>query len=371
MNNVFLKDSITHDECIKFWSNLTDINHNYNAPFDWAADTGYGLINIYRDYAGYNDTFIPKINVLHGLFMGMKKEWWRNSEAGIKALSSMIVHYKTSKFFLENLLIKKKNFYAVQHPFHIILKNYQKHIFHKKNGSVFFLPHSIGFGKTTSDKFVINYLNNLPQKFFPIKICIHPSDLNNEILKKLDRDKFTVVCNGNRYDPLFLHRFFWLTNGVRYCLSVDLATQVILSSIAGLDIVPLNKEIPMLNWRHGNQAIFFDKPDKEFWYIIESFFENKIDQDKFREHSNFVTGKHLDLKDKDIFKIFEKSNKDFYSFNIKGIRHRFWYFFEPYKNKFFAYKKAVQNRLSGNNKSIQPWSSDIFYKIYKYHRSFD
>ena len=145
-------------------------------------------------------------------------------------------------------------------------------------------------------------------------------DLNNKILKKLDKNKFSVVCCGNRYDSLFLHRFFWLTNGVKFCLSVDLATQVILSSVAGLDIISLNNKIPMLNWRHGNQSIFFDKPDKEFWGIIESFFEDKIDQVKFREQCNFVTGKHLNLTQKDIFNVFDLAEKEYKSFNCKGFK---------------------------------------------------
>ena len=33
-----------------------------------------GSIDIYKDYAGLEEKYKPKVNVIHGLFMGMKKK---------------------------------------------------------------------------------------------------------------------------------------------------------------------------------------------------------------------------------------------------------------------------------------------------------
>ena len=370
MKNNILSNSINLKDCENFWSNLENLSDKYDYPSDWASDTGYGSIDIYKDYAGLEEKYKPKVNVIHGLFMGMKKKWWIQSEAGFKALPSMIVHYETSRVFLNKLFNNKKKFYAIQHPYHIILKNYKEFKLDPKGGSVFFLPHSIGYGEIFSPSYLLRYLKNLSDKYYPIKICVHPADINKEFLKLFQTSKFEIVCCGKRYDPLFLHRFFWLTNGIKYCLSVDFATQVFLSSVSGLEIIPLNNKIPMMNWRHGNQAIYFDKPDEEYWDILEAFFTNQIDQNSFKDKCNFVTGKHLNLNSKDVLEIFKNSEKQYFSFKWDSLKYKFWSIFEPYQIKFRSYFKAIQNRLSGNNRIIQPWSADLFYRLYKYHKSF-
>jgi hypothetical protein len=99
--------------------------NKYNKPNKWFADTGYGFIDIYKDYAGIENTFIPRINTLHGTFMGMNNTWWYNSEAGFKSVPAMFVHYPSLKIKLEQLFENKKRFILAQHPYHIILKNYK------------------------------------------------------------------------------------------------------------------------------------------------------------------------------------------------------------------------------------------------------
>ena len=61
-----------------------------------------------------------------------------------------------------------------------------------------------------------------------------------------------------------------------------------------------------------------------------------------------------------------KNRKDGFKFSCKD-----WSLIEPSIIKYQAFKKAIQNRLSGNNKFIQPVVPDIIYQIYRYYMSFE
>jgi len=369
--NHFLRNTIDKKGCESYFKNLNNIEIKYCKASHWASDTGYGLMDVYKDFAGFDNKYVPKVNALHGTFMGMKDIWWENSEAGIKSLPAMFVYYDSLKNKLNNLFRNKKLFISIEHPYHIILRNYSEDIIQEKSGSVLFLPHSVGYGELFSVHTLLNYLNSLESKYKPIKICVHPADLKSSNIKILQENNFQIVCCGNRYDPLFLHRFFWICNGPKYCLSIDLSTHTILSSISGLEIISLYNQIPIINWIHGNQIIMFDKPDFEYWYIIESFFSGQINQSKFRDKANYVTGKNLLISKIELRKILEECEKKYNNVYISFLTPKIWNYIEPFLKKIKTYKKAIQNRLSGNNKMIQPISANIFYQLFLYFKSFE
>lgn len=370
-NNRVLSKFVSYLECESFWKDLPLSLGNYAEPYDWAIDTGYGLIDILKDYAGYSIDYIPKINVLHGTFMGMKDSWWLKSEASLKSVPGMFVFYNTIRDKLNLLFNSSKSFYSIKHPYHLILENYKSEISIEKSGSVLFLPHSLGYGLLFNIDFLLNYLNTLTQDYYPIKICIHPADISRELLEKFKSEKFKVVCCGSRFDPDFLHRFFWICNGSKYCLSVDLSTHTILSSLSGLDIVPLYNKLPMINWVHGNQIVYYDIPDSEYNYIIESFFENSIDQNLFKYHCNIVTGGVINVSKKQLRTMFEECEFAFNNERFFGIKIKYLRSLEKIIKIKEAYTRALKNRLSGNNKIIQPVSTDLFYQLYRYYKTFN
>ena len=104
----FLKNTITKKDCENYFQNIDYNELNYSKPSHWASDTGYGLMDIYSDLAGYDSGYLPKVNALHGTFMGMNIIWWKNSEASIKSLPAMIVYYNSLKQKLTTLFDNKK-----------------------------------------------------------------------------------------------------------------------------------------------------------------------------------------------------------------------------------------------------------------------
>lgn len=370
-HNRVLSRYVSYNECEIFWNTLPTSLRYYNEPFDWAIDTGYGLIEILKDYAGFPKEYLPKINALHGTFMGMNDLWWNKSEASLKSVPGMFVYYYSIRDKLNLLFNSKKTFYSIQHPYHLILKNYKSDISEDKKGSVLFLPHSLGYGTLYSIDFLVHYLKSLSQEFYPIKVCIHPADISDDLLEKFNSNKFKVVCCGSRFDPDFLHRFFWICNGSKFCLSVDLSTHTILSSLSGLNIVPLYNKIPMINWVHGNQINYYTEPDLEYHYLISSFFENNINQKEFNYHCKRVTGGDINVSQAQLRAIFEHCEVVYNTHKYNGVKLHYLRRFEKLTKSFQAYLKALQNRLSGNNNIIQPVSTDLFFQLYRYYKSFN
>lgn len=375
MEQVRLQNSICYDDCLNDWADIVALSAQYPKASYWASDTGYGLIDIYKDYAGLENDYQSKVNTLHGTFMGMKPRWWLNSEANFKSTPAMFVNYETNKRMLESLIGEEKLFYLVPHPYHLILENYRHEIKGERSGSVLFLPHTLGFGKPFNIQFLIGTLKKLSTDISPIKICIHPNDINSESVQLLQKEGYEIVCCGARYDPLFLHRFFWIANGVKYCLSIDLSTHTILSSISGLEIIPLLHAIPVISWVHGNYSMPNDRPDKEYWPILKEYFEGDLNQKSFQKAAYYVTGGHIPINKADLRKMFDeaeclfsvrKNRKGSFKFSCKD-----WSLIEPLLIKYRAYKKAIQNRLSGNNKFIQPVAPDLIYQLYRYYLSFE
>ena len=373
--NYILQNNISIEECLDDWKDISTLSYKYQHPSFWSYDTGYGLMDIYKDYAGFNNNYLPKINTLHGTFMGMKSRWWLNSEAGFKSIPAMFVNYETNKLFLESLIGEEKKFHLVPHPYHLILENYKDELQSEKSGSVLFLPHTLGFGKPFSIEFLLGELKNLSILMAPIKICIHPNDVNSETVTFLRKKNYEIVCCGARYDPLFLHRFFRICNGVKYCLSIDLSTHTILSSLTGLEIIPLSKRIPAISWVHGNFSSPNSRPDKDYWPILKEFFEGNLNQEVFRMAAINVTGGQIKIDKSSLRAIFDdaeylfrlrKNKKDKFKFSCED-----WSLIEPTIIKYRAYKQAIQNRLSGNNKFIRPVFPDMNYQLYLYYLTFE
>lgn len=371
-SNYILRNSISLEECKLDWESIFNLTKKHIKPSTWYSDTGYGLTHIYKDYAGFDNSYIPKVNTLHGTFMGMNDSWWLNSEAGFKSTPAMFIHYNYLKNKLENLFKnKKKSFYLISHPYHYILDNYKVDTIKNKKGSILFLPHTLGYGKPLNINFLTKVLNELTDDFLPIRICIHPNDFESETVNKLRTLNYEIVSCGGRYDPLFLHRFFWVCNGFNYCLSIDLSTHTILSSLSGLKIISLIDRIPMMNWIHGNYVPPNILPDFEYWDILDEYYSHEINQEKFYNAANEVTGAKYKLSREDLKSIFNKCESDFYYKKMfYNLSCRNWSLFEQILRNLRAYKKAIQNRLSGNNKLLKAISPRFIYELYKYHKSF-
>jgi hypothetical protein len=370
-----LQNRVSLEDSIDDWKDITALARKYPKASYWAYDTGYGLMDIYKDYAGFDNNYQPKINTIHGTFMGMKPRWWLNSEAGFKSIPAMFVNYETNKLMLESLIGEEKKFHLVQHPYHLILENYKNELQTERSGSILFLPHTLGFGKPFSIEFLVGELKKLPIQTGPIKICIHPNDINSESVALLRKDNYEIVCCGARYDPLFLHRFFRICNGVKYCLSIDLSTHTILSSLTGLEIISLFDRIPAISWVHGNYSLPNNRPDEEYWPILKEFYEGKINQDIFRNACFKVTGGMIKTSKQEFREMFENAEQLFISRKSKKgtlkMSCKDWTLIEPTIIKYRAYKKAIQNRLSGNNKFIQPVVPNLIYQLYRHYFSLE
>ena len=85
-----LKSSITLDQCLIDFQDLNKlVSKKYNTNF---ANSGYQLISILKEVADYNSFFIDNIGIMHGTFIGMTDNWWKNSEASYNFFSKFFLH---------------------------------------------------------------------------------------------------------------------------------------------------------------------------------------------------------------------------------------------------------------------------------------
>lgn len=122
------------------------------------------------------------------------------------------------------------------------------------NGTVAFPVHSL---PSMDDKFCINeyciQLKKLPEKYQPIKICLHMHDINRKDYVIYQKNGFEVITAGNTSDYRFIQRFYKIISNAKYVTSNDIGT---------VTLYALEMGVPF--FVYGKRSISINKYDKNF-----------------------------------------------------------------------------------------------------------
>jgi len=173
----------------------------------------------------------------------------------------------------------RKPVYNIVNPaiFYRISHNIEKSSAAK--GSLFFVGHSTRDidDHTDWDDFVVSF-HSIPEKFYPIDICLHPADLE----KGLDiyfRDKgFNVISAGPAYSDDFIAKFY---NNLRNY-------QFVLSNLIGsYTFYCVEMNIPFSLF--GEEPKYFNKGDAN---IEKGFYNSYKDQPTYQKAKTLFGGFH-------------------------------------------------------------------------------
>lgn len=371
-----LRNSISLEQCFKDWGDLPKlINTTKKRKKNSLSDSGYQLIDILMDASGLSENFRSRIGIMHGTFIGMEDKWWKNSEASLPYLTNIFVHNTGDQERLSNLFQSKNRFLLVPHPFHYIIRNYNDIIVDERKGSVFFLPHGLNKMKPCiSLESVVAKLNSLPENYWPIDICLHPNEITEEYIRVFKQNRFGVVCAGARHDDQFLHRFYWICRRREYCLSVELGTNVLFASLAGMKIKFLD-DLNCIRWWPAASMGWQITPEIHYRQLIKLFFNHDINDQQFRYEVFKLTGGNHFLDAEELKALFLQANTRYYKWRDMKDRINFSPFLYAICDPLIKYFKAkIFAFLSGlihTKGAVHPIQTSMMFELVKYEESFD
>lgn len=370
-----LKHTISPAECEAQWKDIKRLcSIKPLGRRDWRSDVGYGLMDIYLDAAGLPLDYCPDANLMHGMFLGMTDYWYLHSEANFHSVPVLIVHNEFDRVHLQKVLGPVKRVLVVAHPIHYIIAHYQSEQQPEPLGSVFFFPHSLGQPiPLVPIDYVLKKLNNLPQKYHPIDVCLHVADVDDALISKIHSFGLGVVSCGHRHDPLFLHRLYWLCRRRKYSINSNASTQLWLSALVGCEIV-LWKDIPTVFMIPANDSWDFFLPIREnYWPLLDALYQDSIDQVIVKKLILESTGINYYKSPNELTKIFLRAHELYSKWRKVNGRlifpPKYWSLIEPLYRYYNMYRSALTNRLSGNRGKWSIVESNPSLLLMKYSRA--
>jgi len=192
--------------------------------------------------------------------------------------------------------VSKKPVYCLMNPtIFYRLKNKIKQNQEAK-GTLFFVAHSTPIidDNINWEHFIIN-LNNIPEQFKPIDICLH----NHDIVKGLDNifklNKFKVVCIGNPNNKDFVKDFYSILKNYKFTMSNLIGSYTFYSVEMNIPFSLFGEEPKYYN--KGDENIEFgdydsykSQPTYQKAFALFNNFYNKITNEQ-NEFVNFELGK--------------------------------------------------------------------------------
>ncbi len=370
-----LRTSLSLEQCLADWKDIAALCQSRPVrKRDWRTDTGYGLVDIYIDAAGLPADYRAHLNVLHGTFTCMADYWYRTSEAGFRSVPATLVHNDGDREHLERILGAERRFLVAPHPYHYVMRNYQAAEAPAPAGSVFFFPHSVGGPRPRAPvSLLLKTLRSLPAEYWPIDVCVHPLDVARAEIANFAREGFAMVCAGQRHDPLFLHRFYWMCRRRRFALSVDEGTQVLLASLTGLSVKMLSG-IPDVLWLPANASLCWGTaPMEHYWKLYAQLYGGDIDQDAMRREVFRLTGGDRWLSGPELREYFIEAERWYRSWKRPdgrlSVSPQVWSVLEPFVFAGRGLRAAMLNRLSGRRGYWQPHFTDTPWRLLQYELS--
>src|SRR5690606_10882803 len=189
----------------------------------------YGFGKELRKYCFLPSGFPLRIKSQHGIVL------WNNPS--LHELNSelpfMLVFSKRHQLAWEK--ISKKPCFIIPHPFYLYRTREKIQLRDDRSGSLFFLSHST-FSKETDINFVqiINQLENLPEEFKPVTVCLHFVDVLKDKHLLFEKAGFECVTAGHMFNKDFISNFYEILIRFKYSLSNDVGSHTFYSIELGI-----------------------------------------------------------------------------------------------------------------------------------------
>lgn len=197
---------------------LEELIQNYQVSFKltpspyWSAEI-YGFGRYIRRY-GYFPSWLPLcVETDHGAGPVYTVAKELGSSAPVQLFHSPISVSLWKRH-------SKKSCYCFYSPFVFCRKTNGIEKTADAKGTIAFPAHTtIHLEDVSNVEVYINQLRELPEKFQPVGICLHMTDVNKGLHKKFLAAGFEVFTAGNIYDDAFSERFYSIIKNFKYSTS--------------------------------------------------------------------------------------------------------------------------------------------------------
>ncbi|WP_338791053.1 methyltransferase, TIGR04325 family [Bernardetia sp. MNP-M8] len=208
----------------------------------WEGNNYYGLGNILKKYAGLPYWIPLNFRIQHGIkFFSVTSEDNVKEQLSFylpKGDSSLFLMYsdKEKEFVKSYLGNKDQNIKNIGAPIiyldPFLEKVKKENPIIEKKGTVAFPSKGTHFSNVVTDYTAYaDMLDNLPEKYKPIKVCMYYLDIERGKDKPFREKGFEVVQNGKLLSQDFLQNFYLNTLSCEYATSNDLLSSPVYYSI--------------------------------------------------------------------------------------------------------------------------------------------
>jgi hypothetical protein len=195
----------------------------------------YGNDYVLKLYAGLPLDRSLKCVIPHGIVFNNEKTWDTETKAMVPAI--MVYPGWRCDAYRRN---SNKLVVPAAAPFMYVRELLKPNVGSRRNGTLFFLPHSTHWDNAEVDLQEIDArLRRLPAWMHPITICVYWKDFNLGQSRYFSRSGYRVVSAGHIFDRNFLFRLFHLCSEHEYSCGVELGGHIFSSIEAGCRYVHL------------------------------------------------------------------------------------------------------------------------------------
>lgn len=240
-------------------SNVSDLEAmaDYESPYvSKSTIEMYGFGKEFRTYAGLPEDYPLRAVSQHGIVLLDKPE----AHELQNGLPLMLMHSR--RLQAEWKKLSKKRCQVIKSPFHTyrVRNKITQHA--NAAGSIFFVSHTTFWNKAKLDvNKLILQINNLPEAFKPVDICLHFVDIKKGLHHAFLNAGFTCYCAGNQYNEDFIKNFYSFVPKFKYVLTNHVGSYVFYA-------VDLNIPVSMVG----------ESPEYE--YEKTKFYEAKVSTSK-------------------------------------------------------------------------------------------
>ena len=197
----------------------------------YAPNDNYGFAYILKKYAGYPIEEPIMATLPHGIYF--RDKVLPNSE--ISAPLPAVLNYPAYTTQLWKKMVKNKKIISSASPIHYALKMFKSEVPQDQREGTLFMPkHSTQAVDVNFDKVaVIKELEDLPDEFKPITVCIHWNDVEKGLDQHFKSLGFNVVCAGHLTDCNYLFRWLHLLSRHKLTAHCGLGSALFYSVAAG------------------------------------------------------------------------------------------------------------------------------------------
>lgn len=153
---------------------------------------------------------------------------------------------------------------------------------HDAKGSLFFVAHTTpDIDDLTDWSSFIERLQQIPSKFHPIDVCLHPTDIKKGVGDVFKESGFRVVFAGDAHSKEFVANFYDLIKKYEYTLSNLLGSYVFYSVEMG---IPFSL--------FGDEPLYFNKGDKN---IEQGEYNSYKSQQTYQQAKFLFNGFHMSI----------------------------------------------------------------------------